>query len=165
MLPSSLPCFPYTERFADPSSNVDKVDQTMDSIREQMDLTNEISDAISNPVGMGNQVDEVRYAPVTSRRESAHKLYRTSSRRSSKRSNRRNWTTDWLGPNVHRSTHPLRQSACLQVVSVSPAVHPARTVLMYPQAWRRSKRKTTRRLNCDNCRPSWPCKVRCAQHI
>lgn len=41
------------------SSNVDKVDQTMDSIREQMDLTNEISDAISNPVGMGNQVDEV----------------------------------------------------------------------------------------------------------
>ena len=41
-------------------SNVDKVDQTMDSIREQMDLTNEISDAISNPVGMGNQVDEVR---------------------------------------------------------------------------------------------------------
>ena len=43
------------------SSNVDKVDQTMDSIREQMDLTNEISDAISNPVGMGNQVDEVSH--------------------------------------------------------------------------------------------------------
>ena len=38
---------------------VEKVDQTMDSIREQMDLTNEISDAISNPVGMGNMVDEV----------------------------------------------------------------------------------------------------------
>ena len=30
--------------------NIDKVDSTMDSIREQMDLTNEISDAISNPV-------------------------------------------------------------------------------------------------------------------
>lgn len=30
----------------------------MDEIREQMDITNEISDAISNPVGMGNQVDE-----------------------------------------------------------------------------------------------------------
>ena len=40
-------------------SNVDKVDETMDSIREQMELTNEISDAISNPVGMGNMVDEV----------------------------------------------------------------------------------------------------------
>lgn len=45
-------------------SNVDKVDQTMDSIREQMDLTNEISDAISNPVGMGNQVDEVCPLPI-----------------------------------------------------------------------------------------------------
>jgi charged multivesicular body protein 4A/B len=31
----------------------------MDSIREQMDLTNEISEAISNPVGMGQMVDEV----------------------------------------------------------------------------------------------------------
>lgn len=40
-------------------SNIDKVDSTMDSIREQMDLTNEISDAISNPVGMGNDLDEV----------------------------------------------------------------------------------------------------------
>lgn len=33
----------------------------MDSIREQMDLTNEISEAISNPVGMGNMVDEVSF--------------------------------------------------------------------------------------------------------
>jgi len=31
----------------------------MDSIREQMDLTNEISDAISNPVGMGQEVCRV----------------------------------------------------------------------------------------------------------
>lgn len=41
------------------SLNIDKVDGTMDSIREQMDLTNEISDAISNPVGMGHDLDEV----------------------------------------------------------------------------------------------------------
>ncbi|WRT65677.1 vacuolar-sorting protein SNF7 [Kwoniella shivajii] len=34
------------------------VDATMDKIREQMDLTNEISDAISNPVGMGIVLDE-----------------------------------------------------------------------------------------------------------
>ncbi|POW04725.1 hypothetical protein PSTT_10171 [Puccinia striiformis] len=40
------------------SCNIDKVDATMDSIREQMDLTNEISDAISNPVGMGQELDE-----------------------------------------------------------------------------------------------------------
>lgn len=30
----------------------------MDAIREQMDLTNEISDAISNPVGIVNNIDE-----------------------------------------------------------------------------------------------------------
>ncbi|UZJ56403.1 hypothetical protein CBS101457_005723 [Exobasidium rhododendri] len=40
------------------SLNIDRVDTTMDSIREQMDLTNEISDAISNPVGMGHDIDE-----------------------------------------------------------------------------------------------------------
>lgn len=44
--------------FAVASRNIDKVDSTMDSIREQMDLTNEISDAISNPVGMGQDIDE-----------------------------------------------------------------------------------------------------------
>lgn len=38
--------------------NINKVDATMDSIREQMDLTNEISDAISNPVNMGIDVDD-----------------------------------------------------------------------------------------------------------
>ena len=40
------------------SMNIDKVDNTMDSIREQMALTNEISDALSNPVGMGAELDE-----------------------------------------------------------------------------------------------------------
>lgn len=30
----------------------------MDTVREQMDLSNEISEAISNPVGMGAMVDE-----------------------------------------------------------------------------------------------------------
>lgn len=32
----------------------------MDSIREQMDLTNEISEAISSSAGMGPMIDEVR---------------------------------------------------------------------------------------------------------
>jgi charged multivesicular body protein 4 len=39
-------------------SKVDKVDTVMDTVREQMDLSNEISEAISNPVGMGQIVDE-----------------------------------------------------------------------------------------------------------
>jgi hypothetical protein len=45
-------------------SNINKVDATMDSIREQMDLTNEISDAISNPVNMGIDVDDVSMVPL-----------------------------------------------------------------------------------------------------
>jgi len=40
------------------SLSIDKVDATMDSIREQMELTNEISEAISNPVNVGIENDE-----------------------------------------------------------------------------------------------------------
>lgn len=39
-------------------SDIDKVDTTMDDIRDQMDLANEISDAISQPVGFGLDMDE-----------------------------------------------------------------------------------------------------------
>lgn len=41
--------------------NVDKVDNTMDDIREQMDLANEIAAAISTPLGMdlGLDMDEL----------------------------------------------------------------------------------------------------------
>ncbi|ORZ33813.1 Snf7-domain-containing protein [Catenaria anguillulae PL171] len=38
--------------------DINKVDQTMDEIRDQMDLANEISDAISQPVGFGVDMDE-----------------------------------------------------------------------------------------------------------
>lgn len=38
--------------------NVDKVDATMDDIREQMDLANEINAAISTPLGMDYGLDE-----------------------------------------------------------------------------------------------------------
>ncbi|SCV72409.1 BQ2448_3946 [Microbotryum intermedium] len=38
--------------------NVDKVDATMDDVRNQLELTNEISEAISNPAGMGIDVDD-----------------------------------------------------------------------------------------------------------
>jgi len=37
---------------------IDKVDATMDSIREQMDLQTEISDAISNPLNVGAELDD-----------------------------------------------------------------------------------------------------------
>lgn len=88
------------------SLNIDKVDATMDSIREQMDLTNEISDAISNPVGMGQDIDEVRAmtcllaaSPLT------WILYRTSSRTSLTSSSRRVWTSAWWGRIVCHKPH------------------------------------------------------------
>lgn len=42
--------------------NVDKVDATMDEVRNQLELTNEISEAISNPAGMGIDVDDSELA-------------------------------------------------------------------------------------------------------
>ncbi|EIE77900.1 hypothetical protein RO3G_02604 [Rhizopus delemar RA 99-880] len=38
--------------------DIDKVDATMDDIRDQMDIANEISEAISRPVGVGDDLDE-----------------------------------------------------------------------------------------------------------
>lgn len=40
--------------------DIDKVDATMDDIRDQMDVANEISEAISRPVNVGDELDEVR---------------------------------------------------------------------------------------------------------
>jgi len=41
-------------------SDVDQVHDMMDDIAEQQDVAKEISDAISNPVPFGQDVDEVR---------------------------------------------------------------------------------------------------------
>ncbi|KAI9276210.1 Snf7-domain-containing protein [Sporodiniella umbellata] len=40
------------------SMDIDKVDSTMDDIRDQMDIANEISEAISRPVGASDELDE-----------------------------------------------------------------------------------------------------------
>ena len=39
-------------------SDVDKIADLMDDIQEQQDIANEISEAISNPVSFGADVDE-----------------------------------------------------------------------------------------------------------
>ena len=39
--------------------DVDKVHDLMDDVAEQQEIANEISDAISNPVGFGQDMDEV----------------------------------------------------------------------------------------------------------
>jgi charged multivesicular body protein 4A/B len=41
--------------------NIDKVDATMDEIREEMERTKEIAEAISNPMNVGMDLDEVRF--------------------------------------------------------------------------------------------------------
>lgn len=43
-----------------PDSNIQDVDAQMDSIREQMDISNQISEAISSPHNLGIDIDEVR---------------------------------------------------------------------------------------------------------
>ncbi|OZJ06914.1 hypothetical protein BZG36_00083 [Bifiguratus adelaidae] len=40
------------------SMSIDKVDQTMDDIQDQMDIANEISHSIAQPIGIGDQYDE-----------------------------------------------------------------------------------------------------------
>jgi len=55
-------------------SDINKVDATMESIQEQMQLTNEISEAISNPpAGMGI---DVRPISIMSLLACAEKMYR-----------------------------------------------------------------------------------------
>lgn len=44
--------------------NIDKVDATMDEIREEMERTKEIADAISNPLNVGVELDEVGFKRV-----------------------------------------------------------------------------------------------------
>lgn len=94
-----LPALPSLHLAEGYFRKVEKVDQTMDSIREQMDLTNEISDAISNPTGMGNQIDEVRfpapYSRAVGQRMQELTRRRTSSKPSSRLWSRKSWTTDW----------------------------------------------------------------------
>ena len=44
--------------------DVDKVHDLMDDVAEQQEIANEISDAISNPVGFNTDLDEVGYICV-----------------------------------------------------------------------------------------------------
>lgn len=46
--------------------NVDDVHNLMDEVAEQQEIANEISDAISNPIGFGQDVDEVRLPILSS---------------------------------------------------------------------------------------------------
>lgn len=59
---SSLLCkisFNILTIFFSSSRDIDKVHDLMDDVAEQQEIANEISEAISNPVGFGQDVDEV----------------------------------------------------------------------------------------------------------
>lgn len=45
--------------------DIDKVDELMQDIAEQQELADEISTAISKPVGIGEEFDEVRVQSLT----------------------------------------------------------------------------------------------------
>ena len=55
------PPYPPAPRRLWACSNIDKVDATMNSINEQRDIANEISEAISSTANIGLDIDEVRY--------------------------------------------------------------------------------------------------------
>ena len=90
----------------------------MDSVREQMELTNEISEAISHPAGLTNDADEVSsmssystylrdFYSSTDPSSSFVRvsLIRRSSEPSSKRWSRSSSTIVCLEPNEHLFTH------------------------------------------------------------
>ena len=56
LTPPSSPLLPLSPPF--PFRNMDQIDNTMEDIREQMDIANEINEAISQPVGFGMEFDE-----------------------------------------------------------------------------------------------------------
>lgn len=134
------------------SLNIDKVDSTMDSIREQMDLTNEISDAISNPVGMGHDIDEVSNIPFSLvffyfRSPVDLKSDRTISRTSWKSWNRRSSTSVSWAPITSQPIHQLLPT------------RPARVASMERPADGNRSPKTTTTQSSRHCKQSWQCRI------
>ena len=128
----------------------------MEDIREQMELGNEISAAISNPVGMSQDV-RARSAPFSS---CSHRVLhadalllsaatrswtRTHSRPSSTSSSRRHWTSS-LGRRIpflctHRAQRRQQQDCPLRLRD-SQVGH---------------RRRRTRTGSSRSCRLLWPC--------
>lgn len=138
------------------SLNIDKVDSTMDSIREQMDLTNEISDAISNPVGMGHDIDEVSFSNypylrtvccVTIRAHTHFTMPRMTLRTSSKSWSRKSSMSASLVPITSPSTHHPWQTQQVRVASMARPADGSRF------------RKTTTMQSSRHCKLNWPCRL------
>jgi charged multivesicular body protein 4 len=98
----------------------------MDQIREQMDISNEISDAISNPVNMGIDVDDVSFPLSVTDLDTDFDT--VMSRRRSSRTNWKSWskssstTVLWVPNGLpcipwHRQRMPSAENVSLIVLS------------------------------------------------
>lgn len=90
-------------------SNVDKVDATMDEVRNQLELTNEISQAISDPAGMGIDVRGHLFSCLLHKETDMGHLNHCRSTIKNWQTNWQNWnktnsTNVWQEPNRHRFT-------------------------------------------------------------
>lgn len=122
---------------------IERVDATMDSIREQTELANEISDAISNPMNVGLETDEEALKDELAALE-AEKLdevlmgaERVPSHVPS-------------GPELVADCKPLFVSGGFSIPDV---------VLFYFQLGKRPNRKAKRNENYGSYRHNWPYNV------
>lgn len=122
----------------------------MDEVRNQLELTNEISDAISNPAGMGIDVSRLPPHPFSSHwPPTADASVRDALRRSTTTSSRTSWpswsrkssTSGWPGPTRSRYTCPRPRSR-------------RRRQRRPPRRSRRTRRRQSSALS----RRSWPCR-------
>ncbi|XP_061641817.1 charged multivesicular body protein 4b-like isoform X1 [Phyllopteryx taeniolatus] len=126
--------------------NVDSVDDLMSDIMEQQELAQEITNVISNPIGFGDQCDEVRPQRVLLRRrfftKTTSRLFRMSSWPSWRSWSRKSWTGIFWKWKARR-TSPCRAS------------RPCRCRPDQPRSGRRKTRRTWR-----TWRPGPPTKLK-----
>jgi hypothetical protein len=97
----------------------------MDEVRNQLELTNEISQAISDPAGMGIDVRtlDIVSGSLTVEKADNHVSLRWTTRSwrtSWQSSSRKSSTSGWQVPRQHRSIHQPRRS--LRVSPASPVL-------------------------------------------
>lgn len=95
--PSALPTTPRLNRV---HSDVNKVDQTMEEVREQMEVATEISQAISTPIPTGHDVRLLPSIDEDCRLTVPHRSTRTSWSKNSNSSNSKSSTTASLPPRL-----------------------------------------------------------------
>lgn len=130
----------------------------MDSIREQMELTNEISDAISNPVGMGNMVDEVgcRHGPRF--READRSADIQDELNAELEAMQQEELDERLAGAERVPSHMPSSPVGVTSGRESKSLYGLCQCVADIQGSRKRQRRTTRKRNCVNSKRSWPCR-------